>query len=674
MNRLLLYPKLAAAGIRKNSLTYLPYILTCSGMIMIYYIVSFLSLNPLFGETTKMLLSMGCGVMIVFSAIFLFYTNTFLMRRRKTEFGLYNILGMGKREVAGILVFETLFIYAFSIVSGIGCGILFSKLAELLLVRMLKGTASFVFTVELISVRNCLAVFAVIFLLILIRALGQIHFSNPIELLHSENTGEKPPKANYLFAVIGMVILGAAYYIAVSIEEPLTALMAFLAAVIMVIIATYLLFIAGSVVICRLLQKNKHYYYKTNHFVSVSQMTYRMKRNGAGLASICVLSTMVLVTISSTVCLFIGENDILKVRYPFDLSIETADYGSGLTEKAGLAVNEVLAVHNAAPQNLTEYDMLEAASGFVESKAFFSREFAYAAGGTNGVDVRDLYFITADDYNRIMGTNESLSGNEVMISTTGKEYPYDTIEIEGYGTFDIVKHCKADRFNGDAMTTVVSSMFVFVSSDEVIDRINYVQLGVYGKNASDKTHYLGFDLDCDDDEQITIYNEIWDRLVEIKKSSTDEQPLYIRADSVAYEREEFMELYGGLFFLGIILGTVFICAAVLIMYYKQISEGFEDRSRFAILKKVGMTDGEIKASINSQVLTVFFMPLIAAGIHTAFAFPIISRILKLFGMTNTKLFTETSLICFGAFAVIYIAVYIMTSGSYLKIVNGKTVS
>ena len=321
MNTMLLYPKLAVNGIRKNRRIYLPYILTCAGMIMMYYITSFLSLSTFIkeihgGDTMHILLILGCGVMVVFSAIFLFYTNSFIIRRRKTEFGLYNILGMDKGNISCILLWETLIIYVLSLAAGISCGILFSKLAELVLSRMLGGGASYTFNAEPKSIIHAAVYYAVIFLLILINSLRQIHLSNPIELMKSENSGEKPPKANYVLALLGVVILGIAYYMAVAIKEPLQAILAFFVAVLMVIIATYLLFVAGSVAFCKVLQKNKKYYYKTNHFISVSQMAYRMKRNGAGLASICILSTMVLVTLSSTVCLYIGEEDMLRTDTP----------------------------------------------------------------------------------------------------------------------------------------------------------------------------------------------------------------------------------------------------------------------------------------------------------------------------------------------------------------------
>lgn len=341
------YPKLAMTGIARNRKTYIPYILTCTGMIMMFYIVSFLSRSDtvaamLGGDTMQGILSLGSGVIFIFALIFLFYTNSFLIRRRKKEFGLYNILGMGKRNLAGILVWESVIIAALSYLGGLFCGILFSKLAELVMTRLLHGSVSLGFSVDWSAILRTLGLFAIIHCLILLNALRQIHVSNPVELLRSEAVGEKPPKSNWLLALLGVLILGGAYYLALTIEDPVAALVTFFLAVVMVIVATYLLFIAGSVVLCRLLQKSKRYYYKTNHFVSVSSMVYRMKRNGAGLASICILSTMVLVMISSTMCLYIGTEDTLRAQYPRNIIVETDSLDTAYIDAVHGAVEEVL--------------------------------------------------------------------------------------------------------------------------------------------------------------------------------------------------------------------------------------------------------------------------------------------------------------------------------------------
>ena len=341
------YLKLALSGIRNNKKTYVPYILTGIGMVMMYYIVAFLSCSSSVtsmhgGGVVREFLSLGSNVIALFALILLFYTNSFLMKRRKKEFGLYNILGMGKNNLSRVFIWETLIISAVSIIGGLGCGILFSKAVELLIGRMLGSNVSFRFEILQRPISKAFIIFAVIFILILINSLRQIYFSKPIELIHSESVGEKPPKGNWFIALIGAGLLFAAYYISVTISDPVSAVVLFFVAVLMVIIATYLLFIAGSVVFCRLLQKNKAYYYKTNHFISISSLVYRMKRNGAGLASICILSTMVLVMISSTFCLYIGGEENLRNRYPIDIVMDLWSIDEEITDQAHNLITNTL--------------------------------------------------------------------------------------------------------------------------------------------------------------------------------------------------------------------------------------------------------------------------------------------------------------------------------------------
>ena len=674
-----LYPKLAAGGIKKNYRIYLPYLFACAGMIMMYYITSFLSVSRFVaemrgGEIMQTLLMLGCWVLAVFSAIFLFYTNSFLIRRRKTEFGLYNVLGMGKRNIARILFWETLIVYILAEAIGLGCGILFSKFAELLLTRMLGNEVSYSFTVEPKAVTDSLIFYAVIFLLILINALRQIHLSNPVELLHSENAGEKPPKANRFLAVIGAVLLGIAYYMAVTIESPLAAIFTFFAAVLMVIVATYLLFIVGSVVMCRMLQRNKKYYYKTNHFVSVSQMTYRMKRNGAGLASICILATMLLVTLSSTTCLFVGMNDMLRQRYPRNIIIDSYTIDEEFTSAAHGAAEKALEKFGETPENVLHYSYLDISGGAIGNTIYLSPEKRYMFDNSLSPDIRQLYIVTVDDYNRLMGKNETLSDGEIILYVNGGSFDYDTLTLDEYGTFTVKSRAEDFETTGsDAMMGFVSSMYIFVKDEAVVRELYDLQLGIYGNASSYMHDYYGFDLSCNDKKQLKIFDDIYFSVAQFQKDLADAgregEWRGVNIESPENDRADFFALYGGLFFLGVIFGMVFICAAALIMYYKQISEGFEDKSKFGILQKVGMTKAEIRKSINSQVLTVFFLPLGAAGLHMVFAFPIVSRLLLLFGLSNTALFAAVTLCCFGAFSLVYTAVYLITSRSYYKIVS-----
>ena len=680
MRSSLLYPRLAVTGIIKNRRTYLPYILTCTGMIMMYYIISFLSESDFVremsgGKILQLYLGFGCGVMVVFSAIFLFYTNSFLIRRRKTEFGLYNILGMGKRNIAVILIWETVFIYIFSLAAGLACGVLFSKLAELLLAKMLADTASAVFGVEVMPMLWAAVFFAVIFLLIMLDSLRQISRSKPVELMKSENFGEKPPRANYFLAFIGVVLLAAAYCIAIFTENPSMAVFLFFVAVILVIAATYLLFISGSVALCKLLQKNKIYYYKTNHFISVSQMAYRMKRNGAGLASICILSTMVLVTLSSTACLYIGEEDMLRDRYQRDVAVNCFTIDESVSAITKGAADSVLQKYGETPENPLDYRYLAISGVFRGDAVTVDSSRAEELFGSGEYDLRQMYLIPVSDYNRLSGENIVLADNETAVYTVGEDYAFDRINIEEYGVFNIVGTNKVLAYIGESgMTDTIEmslypTIFLLVRDEDILYKLNEIQEELYGGGYRMLHHYYGFDLSCGEEKQSAIGTEIQESIAALRNGSGAEWAVTIECASK--DKAEFYALYGGLFFLGILLGTVFICAAALIMYYKQISEGFEDKAKYEILRKVGMTRTEIKESINSQVLTVFFAPLIAAGVHMAFAFGIISRMLALFGLVDSGLFAAVAMGCFLLFGLLYAMVYLLTSTRYYRIVSGK---
>lgn len=674
------YSKLAWTGIRKNKKLYTPYILTCIGMVMMFYIVSFLSISDILnsmpgGDTMQMMLGFGCGVIGVFALIFLFYTNSFLVRRRKKEFGLYNILGMGKWNLARVLLWESLIIAGISLAIGLFFGIVFSKFAELAMINILSAEITFSLTIAPQAIIQTLALFAGIFLLILLNTLRQIHLTNSIELLHSENVGEKPPKANWFFALAGVVILGGAYYLAVSIEDPIMAMLWFFVAVIMVIVATYLLFISGSVAVCRILQKKKNYYYKANHFVSVSSMAYRMKRNGAGLASICILCTMVLVMVSSTVCLYIGTEDSLRAYYPRNICLDTqaskiSTIDSETTDRIRELSDQVLLENGQEGKNTLDYRVAEfpgyISDGVVQTDQSSVPTFQLSTYS----DVWQVFVISLDDYNRLMGQQETLRDDEVLIYTTIENgYTEETIAIDDAKPMKVKKAVTHFTDNGIDAVETVPSLYIFVPDFEQYLAPLMDATDDNGNPAIELHWFYGFDLECDDEIQIQIYRQIQNGLGQLSFSSEDDS-FVIQCESVANERQVFYGLYGGLFFLGILLGVVFIFAAVLIIYYKQISEGYEDQSRFEIMQKVGMTQKDIRKSINSQVLTVFFLPLIAAGIHLCFAFPLISKLLTLFNLTNLYLLILTTIACYLIFTLFYMLVYKITSKAYYSIVSG----
>ena len=672
-----LYRRLAWSGIAKNRKFYLPYLLTCIGMTTMYYIIAFLTDNEILlsfrgGEIMQTILMLGTFVIAVFALIFLFYTNSFLIRRRKREFGLYNILGMGKRHLACVVIWEAVFLAGLSLAAGLLLGILLSKTAELGMVRLVSAQTDYRLRIEVPAIRETLAVFGVIHLLILLNSLRQIHLTNPLELLRSESAGEKPPKANWVLALLGAVLLGGAYALAVSIEEPVSALLWFFVAVIMVILGTYLLFIAGSVALCRLLQKNKRYYYKTNHFVSVSSMLYRMKRNGAGLASICILCTMVLVMVSSTVCLYIGAEDSLVARYPRSLVFRARMGGLGAQEAEAAQTVRDFALAQAeqsgqTASNLLDYRLAEGSVYFRGSEADLAGTVPYDSAST----LWELRIVPLEDYNRVMGQNVALAPNQALLYTTQvADYDQDVVALQSGVTLTIADRVDSFLPTGDDVANVSPVMYLFVPNFEEVVSPLLPLTNREGSFLMDMNWYFGFDLDGSDQAQIALFADVAAGLESLDLSAGEDSYFTVRCECRADQREGFFSLYGGLFFLGSLLGIVFLFAAVLMIYYKQISEGYEDQARFDIMQRVGMTRREIRRSINSQILTVFFLPLLTAGVHLAFAFPLIYKMLILFGVMDLHLLILTTASCYLVFAVLYTAVYRITSGAYYGIVSG----
>lgn len=670
------YPRLALRGIQKNRRMYLPYILTCIGMVLMVYIINYLKFADVLlavkgGRTIQIIMDTGIHIIIFFAALFLFYTNAFLIRRRKKEFGLYNILGMGKINLSRILVWESLFVAVISLAAGLAGGIVLSKLAELGLVNMLNGSVTYTLSVSGEGILDTVKPFLVIFLLLLLNSVRQIWFSSSISLLRSENTGEKPPKSNVLLGILGAVVLCAAYYMALTIQDPISAIVTFIIAVLMVIAATYLIMIAGSVLFCRILQRNKRYYYKPNHFVSVASMVYRMKRNGAGLASICILATMVLVMISSTSALFIGGESVLRNRYPRELNIWIRMYENRDMTDEDMAmfrdtINGVLEKYGAAPENVASYHSVNT-SGLLNSDGtvIFDQSTINAFDIKTFTDVHQIYLVPVEDYNYMMGTNVALAEDEVLVYAPRNTFRGDSFGFVGlrkYRVREIVKEC---FISPDVAMDIVPALVIIVPD------VSAAAGGLVSADGTDLTYrkwYYCFDTSVSDSEDIALQGALGEAFQDLQLNGHD--TFIVSVESREYERNDFYSLYGGLFYLGIALSIVFLFATVLIIYYKQVSEGYEDQARFEIMQKVGMTKRDIRKSINSQLLTVFFLPLAGAGMHLAFAFPIIEKLLLLFNLNNHTLFVCTTLGSFLIFAVLYGLVYRLTSNAYYQIVSG----
>ncbi len=672
------FPRLAFTGIKKNSKLYVPYIISCIGCVAINYIIDFLSNSPAVksvsaGSSLSVILSMGKFVVAAFSLIFLFYTNSFIIRRRYREFGLYNILGMDKSGISRIILCEALAVCVISLSAGLFFGIILSKLAEITLLYIVRSETSFTFSVSLASVKFTLIIFAIIFLLLLFKSLIQVRKTDAIELMKNERTGEKAPKANWVVAVIGAVILIAAYLIALLTKSPLDAVSSFLVAVIMVIIATYMLFISGSVALCRVLQKNKKYYYKKNHFVSVSSMTYRMKRNGAGLASICILSTMVLVMIASSASLYFGADDAIKGRFKDENQISAYLHDIGNMDDAHFSAmrenyDRIFKEEKVTPKKVSEYRFSRIV-GLIEKDEINPDSSRVVNGIIVYDNLRDVYFINQSDYNRVMNKSLNLNKGEAMVYPLRCSYDedklkMDSVELKIVGKLD-------EMFSLDSENVGIIPSLIFVISDfsdiEALDSLKDFN----GDRMLDLVFYFGYDIDGDTEKITDVFKKQRDGLLSVDFLKNSHGGYSYSSDCLYLQREDFYMTYGGLFFIGILLSIVFIFAMAMIIYYKQISEGYEDCARFNIMRNVGMTKKDITKSINSQTLTVFFAPLITSGIHLCFAFPPIWKLLMLFHINNLRFVIIVTVCVFLLFGLFYTALYKVTSNAYYSIVSEK---
>lgn len=657
------YFRLAFDNLKKNAKMYIPFVLSCILTIMMYYMVSSLSMNPnmmnmIGGDVMQQILSLGIYVITVFAVIFLFYTNSFLIKRRKREFGLFNILGMEKKHLSIVIALESMIVFLVSMVLGIGIGILLDKAFYLLIAKMLNASIALGFYISYQSIVNSIILFLIIFVLMYLFSLIQINLSNPIELLHGDQHGEKEPKTKWLLAIIGLICLGTGYYMSVSIQDPVTAFVFFMVAVILVVIGTYMLFTAGSIVILKLLRKNKRYYYKTNHFISVSNMIYRMKQNAVGLGNICILSTMVLVMLSTTISLWVGMNDIIETRFPRDITVSINSVDSN---QALYTIDDMnYAIEQAGIQ--TEDELVYRTL----SVSAFNQGNTYTFGNEN-MSLQDisnvvvLYFITLDDYNRTEGTNVSLAPDEVLVFPSGKQFDHKTIDIAS-NTFKVNGILDSIKADSNYSANLQNSMFVIVDSMDTLFMIDDLQKQAYGDNAS--YIHTSYDFNLSKSEEMSV-KEATDALIANYPGDTT----YMMVDTQEGNYEDLLSLYASFLFIGIFLSFLFIMATVLIMYYKQITEGYEDKKRFEIMQKVGLDKREVKKTINSQVLTVFFLPLVVAAIHIVFAFPMIEKMLRLLYLDNTNLYIMTTVICFGVFALVYVLIYFLTSKVYYGIVR-----
>ena len=631
-----------------------------------FYIMCALESNPGIqsmpgAKDLGLILRLGIGVIGIFAVIFLFYTNSFIIKRRKKELGIYNILGMEKRHIAKILSKEAFFTAIIAIGGGLVTGVLFHKLACMLLYRMIGFNGGITFSFSKKGVMITAILFAIVYLLTYIYDLFQVQLANPIELLQSGNKGEREPKTKAIMAVLGVLCLGTGYFIAITTKNPIKALTLFFVAVILVIIGTYLLFTAGSIALLKILRRNKGYYYQTKHFTSVSGMIYRMKQNAVGLANICILSTMVLVAVSTTVSLYVGVEDIMKERYPNEINIR-AYYDTGAPSEDSIAPIVEKSVKESGRKIRHEEDYLELYFAAIKDQGQYSLDKEKVK--TAGDRVSGFVVLTREDCKKKYNEEiPELAENEVALFTI-KKTDMDTLVLENRSYH--VKEIKQFQ-NTEDFETIADIMdeyyYVIVNDVQDMERLWQLQKDIYQENSSSISRQVRLDIDGDSEQKKECFENIKTAL------GPEQAKARILIDSRQSSLDEFYQIYGGFLFLGLFLGILFLMITVLIIFYKQISEGYDDKERFSIMEKVGMSNDEVKATIRSQVRTVFFLPILMAAIHVGMAFPMIKRLLSLFGLSNTALFAGCMAGTILVFVLIYLLVFLKTSKTYYKIVG-----
>lgn len=669
-----IFSGLAKQNIRNNKSTYIPYIITCIFCIAMIYMMEFLRDCPTLDQAVRqadevrMIVFTGEIVVEIFCIIFLIYSNSFLMKRRQKEIGLYNILGLERNHIGIVMFLETIITSIGSFAGGIAAGIIGSKLALLLLLKLLHIPSVLGFYISVKGIFTCLFMFGIVFLMILFLNLAKIHLSRPVELLRGNNTGEKEPAAKWLMALIGFICLGAGYYLAVTTESPIKAITIFLLAVILVMAGTYLLFTAGSIVILKFLRRRKSFYYRTGNFISISGMLYRMKQNAIGLASICILSTGVLLMISMTVSIYFGMNDIMLNRYPYDVDMSVTSISEDECQTAIEAFEKAIADNKVPVEKSVEEIYLD----IVCSKNGDQILIKPANTIRNSDSVLVLSLLNQAEYERLTGISANLNDGEIFAW-------YPSAVQKDSVTVDETEFTVKKWLDKNPLTCgedAVSDNAVLVVTDEDFKKFDEMRTEMYKGVSSapageDLTLHLGLDITGSETDKIDFGTPVMEVVKDLKKNGGLSENSWITSGIRQQEYESYYADNGSLLFIGILLGSLFLMGTAMIIYYKQISEGYEDQKRFEIMQKVGLSRREVRSSVRRQILMVFFLPLLMAMLHITMAFPMIRRMLLLFGMTNTKLFIGCTAGTVLIFAVVYGLIYLMTARSYYHIVERK---
>ena len=665
------YSKFALNNLVKNKKFIIPYVLSAIFTIMSFYILSSLAFGdnldklPNGIDATKQVLSFGIIVIALFSVIFLFYTYSFLVKRRVREFGLYSVLGMTKKQIAKILVLETIFIAVTTIVLGIGLGIIFDKLMLLVLLKLFSAGVSFGFSITPIAIVFSVLLFGGIYFLLLLYTVIKIARLRIVALLKDENKGEKEPKSRWILAIIGLALIGYGYYTAQTVQNPVKALLVFFYAVVAVIIGTYLVFMAVSITVLKIMKNNKNFYYKPKNFISVSGLLYRMKRNAVGLANICILSTMVLVTMGSTSALYAGMEKSYNERFPRQLMV--AGYNSTSDKLKEIENNAKLSAKEAGTEveDMVSYNSLPMVGRLVEDKFNFESNL-----GIDLANVKMIVVLQLKDYNKFANKNKTLESNEIFLHVDKKgEYNHQTISLNGIEYKVKEKLAEFPGTIGSDSANIMDTYYVVVKDEKEATKLatkltelsskELEKRGIsIGTGTPTLQNYVAFNI-----KDTTKEAKVIENFKKLEKQSG------IEIEGKEENKLTFRGVFASFLFIGVFISFIFVISQVVIMYYKQISEGYEDKGNFEIMRKVGITDKQIKQSIRSQVLLIFFSPLIIATLHTIVAYPFIEKILRLFLITDSSIFLQALAVTIVVFAIFYLIVYAITSKIYYRIIK-----
>ena len=654
------YLKLACSNLKKNHKNYVPFFLTCMITVMFFYMMDAISRNSGLqqmpaSENLQLILEYATWITGGFAAVFLFYTNSFLIKQRKKEFGLYQVLGMDKKNLTWMMAFESVLLAGGSIAGGLLGGMVFGKLLFLILLKMIHFEVVLSFAIEKMALLRTAGLFFFIFLVLFLWNLTQIQRTTPAELLHGQNQGEREPKTKLLLTLVGIATMGSGYFLALTTETPLSAIGKFFIAVVLVIVGTYALFTAGSIAFLKILKRRKPYYYQTRHFITVSGMMYRMKQNAVGLANICIMSTIVIVLVSVTVSLYAGMENVIMTRFPSELYVEVSDSAqqqeevletilSEETKRGGVEREQILAYHNVNLPSILDGDKLILKQMELDD--------SYKDSG-----YRNVILLPLEDYNAMEQEKENLEDGQVLVYFPADTYRKETVTLQDH-TYQVKKVLSTISIEERDAGYVVPNVYIVMP--------DLKELQMYSKkyayeNAGTVSYTEYFDLSGNSEQKESV-------ILQMKQRAQKELE-----KTLVQSREEFREsgysLYGGFLFLGVFVGALFLMATVLVIYYKQISEGYDDRERYQIMKKVGLDELEIRKAIQSQIRTVFFLPLAVAMLHTAAAFPALTKIMAALNLVNVRLEAVCTVGTVIVFAVFYGIVFAITSREYYKIVR-----